>query len=1296
MILNKISSKDNPELIAQKYIDIINSGGKSSEILVLLSNPVSKKNVLKSIFNFSKSDVLSDLRIYTYNGFIYNTITDNWAFIDSQIKSGTPAILPNLSGLEISQLLLKHILKENEVKGYNSKKSLLHQIFRRYSLIVNNNLSNDEVKERSRILKESFSDDAEAVIKKYKSKTRELRCFDYLRQAEIFKYIYENIDLKIKYLIAEDVDECPPLILDFIEKISPKFKDYRIILDKDGSSRCGYLCADTNAGKKLEKIFKEKITYSEPDKEETVKLTENIKSGAENKIKNLTVHSLSKRLDMIEDAVNTINSLIKQGANPRDISVITPVQDNMLKFTLSEQLKNCNPKFISGSEKLNENPLVKSIINILKMSSGKSINEYDLRGILFNCLEIPVKNQKEILTKYVKTKKIQIFASANPKYKKLCEVIEKIKNSNTPLSEKAYYIYTTLFNRASSRDLIKFNFFLKQLQDFEKIFPDFAGMEDEIINQAENSIIAENPYSVREITKEDLVISTPQKIIDNKIKTKYQIWLDLSSYEWIKQDTGPLYNSQVFQKDWSKNEYTIEDCINFSKEKTARMLRKLFNYTDKAMCFSSLFDTCGNENTGGIEGYLICETDCTVKSETNTFHFIPRADQLPVLKYKGGKMAVSAVPGAGKTTVLLELVTKLIKSDEFDCSPENIFVLTYMDSAARNFKDRIKNANPDTFKLPNISTIHGLGLRILKENSNFERLGLNPDFEICDDTMRGRIIKEISGNMNKNDVEDFDRAISVLKLSGVEFDNNEKIRYLLNLKKGSARELKLSRFLKFFMNYEKTLKNKNLIDYDDILTSAVKLLEENEDIRSYYKSICKYIAEDEAQDSSAVQQKLLQLTGGDNIIRCGDTNQAITATFTNADISGFSRFIDNSAKVDMTSSQRCAVEIQELANSLIKFGNARVKNTFREIYMKPVKDKNPSDENPLNFNIYKDSSTEKIETVKIIKDLLYKKPNGTIGVLLRNNYQVNEWAAYLSDSGLSTITRNECLAQKTIFRVVFSILKFINSPFDNGICADAYKTLAECGVLKPDFDKMIRNYKSDFISTANDDIKIEDLSRFHWDMNYWLSFPDLSPDELALKIGLHYFFNEPSKSNIHLISTLCAKSDEGDFTKTISRLEELSHRPSLSGFKFFTEDGETNGAAGKVQVMTMHKSKGDEFDYVFIPELSEKNLTLDAKKLKLKKSTEFTEDVRALNKCCTPKTETELKEFQVSENFRLLYVAITRAKRRLYFSVSRTEKRFGKNIKTEPVMIFNCEVLVKSLKESAKGVLFSNSAGKSG
>ncbi|MCD8377403.1 MAG: hypothetical protein LUB59_01295, partial [Candidatus Gastranaerophilales bacterium] len=145
----------------------------------------------------------------------------------------------------------------------------------------------------------------------------------------------------------------------------------------------------------------------------------------------------------------------------------------------------------------------------------------------------------------------------------------------------------------------------------------------------------------------------------------------------------------------------------------------------------------------------------------------------------------------------------------------------------------------------------------------------------------------------------------------------------------------------------------------------------------------------------------------------------------------------------------------------------------------------------------------------------------------------------------------------------------------------------------------------------------------------------------------------------------------GSFSESINRLEVLSQRPSLSGFKFFSEDEEEEKKVnGKIQIMTLHKSKGDEFDYVFLPEMSEKNLALQTNKFKLKKSSDFMENVRGLNKDYAAKTENELKRFIISENYRLLYVAVTRAKRRLYFSASNFESCFGKDTKSEPNIIF--------------------------
>ena len=1276
MIINKISDKNNSKIIAEKYVEWLNLGILPSKILVLSFNSTSKKNILKNILNLTKNKTLSDTKIYTTRGLIYNTILDNWSFLEHKIHSQNSSIIPKLSGMEISQYLLKQIIKYEGVKGYNSKKSLLHQIFRRFSLIVNNNLSQDELKFRSNILKEAYAIDASNIIQKYKAKTIELRAFDYIRQAQIFDYIFKNTDYfkDIKYLILEDADEATPLLFDFLEKLSFQLKDYFILTDKNGGSRCGYLCAERNSSDKLEQIFNEKIHDIDED-ENILSLKKNIYNNEKNVLNKIKKYSLSKRLDMLEYAIKEINDLILSGVKPEDISVITPVQDKMLKHTLETSLKNTVPLFLTGNDKLSENILVKSVLTILKLILGEVVDEYEIRIILSKYFEIPVKYCKSIIENYIKFKDFIDYDmnDFSSNYQKFNSLLTTLKNSSLSISEKAYNIYLNISGKLDKNDIKIFSFFMKELQDFERVFGEeyIKVHEKDIIIQLENSIISENPYSTLNIEQNNLIVATPQMIIDNKIQTKYQYWLDITSSEWIKSDIGPLYNSWVFQKSWDKQDYTIEDNITLSKEKTFRILRKLILNTDKIIALSSLFDSQGVDNYEGIEKYIITEEDDTTK-EKEVFKITPRDDQKPVLEYKKGSMAISAVPGAGKTTILLALVLELIKNK---VNPDKIFVLTYMESASRNFKDRIKSTNPDSVKMPNISTIHGLALRILKDNSNYARLGLNDDFDICDDTKRTSILKAISGQLSKADFDDFDKTISTLKLSGANLDrkNNPEIKRLITLSKGSYDEVKLSKFLRFFYNYQEILSKNNLIDYDDILTGAVKLLENNKDILEHYQELCQYIIEDEAQDSSSVQQRLIELLSGKykNLIRCGDINQAITTTFTNADIEGFKNFIENSERVNMNKSQRCARGVWELANSLVKYGNSTDIKPFYEIYMNPVEGKNPEENKPVHSKIFGTNSEEKTEILKIIRNIFAKNPESTVGILLRNNYQVNRWADFINQSGLTAITRNECLGQKNIFKVIYSILKFISDPYDNLLLAQAYKSLSEAGILKLNKEKIIEEYPVDFITVDNDSIEDADLSRFHWDMNYWLSFPELSIDELVLNIGLTYFSKTIEKSNIFLISTLCSKLNTGTFSQTLQKLEELSNRPNLSGFKFFSEEDETsNLTAGKIQIMTLHKSKGDEFDYVFLPEMSEKNMSLNYSSLKLKKSANFTENVKALNKDYTQKTQKELKQFLISENYRLLYVAITRAKKRLYISSSKNSVINGSKREIKPSIIF--------------------------
>ena len=1267
MLFNFIKVDFRTKVLVEKYTELISAGVKPSEILVLVQNSTLKKQFVDKILENIKIDAIEKLNVHSFFSIVYNTLIENWCFIENAIPSDKHFILPNLVGLEVSQFLLKDILKHVEVKGYNSKKSLLHQIFRRYSLIVQNHLSNEQIQERSKILKESFADDAELIIKKLLSSTLKSRSLDYLRQTLIFNHVYKHTDYfkNIKYLLVDDADEMTPVCFDFISYLKPQLKDWIICFDSLGSSRCGYLSADTSIECKLVHLFNEDVQTDKNIFSQGEIIFSNILENKHERLENFTLTSLSKRAEILDFTIEKIQNLFKKNIPASDITIITPLQDDMLRFTLEENLKHsCNLMFLSGSEKLIDNPLVKASLGILKLMLGIEISEMDLRVILSDYLGIPLKYCCPIFEGYKKTGGFPHISLEfyNEKYQKFIEVFEEVKEKNTKLSTKVFDLFYKLVDFADETKINKFNFFIKQLRDFESVLGAKTVIEraDEIITQIENSIIAENPSTTLEIGENDLVIATPQKIIDNKISSKYQFWLDVSHSDWVKTDTGPLYNAWVFQADWTKDEYTVEDDIFLAKQKTARILRKLLLLAQEHVwACSSLFDPSGVENLGGIEDYLAGEANEDDNNAKPVFKITPRDDQKPVLDYKKGSMAISAVPGAGKTTILLALIIKLI---ERGVIPTNIFVLTYMDSAARNFRERIKNMCPNTTLLPNISTIHGLALKIIKENSNFERLNLSADFDICDDTQRMRIIKGITGKFTKTEADEFDRAISVLKLQEGDISK-------------PSSDKKIEKFKTFFKEYQAQLREANLIDYDDILIMSVKLLENNPDILEYYQNICEYIIEDEAQDSSGVQQRLIGLLSGKhkNLIRCGDINQAITTTFSNADVEGFRRFIaEADTTVEMNHSQRCTQDVMTLANNLVNFGNEILPKAFFTSYMQGVAGKNPVSENAIFSRVFENAFAERNFVLKEIKNILTRNKNATIGILLRNNYQVASWAGFINDAGLKSITRSESLGQKGVFNTIFSILKFIQNPFDNEVLVSTYETLADLGFYKQRLQLEIRASEKPFIEKDGDDIESAALAQFLWDMQYWLNSSTLPLEELVIRIGLFYYTSDIEKSNVYLIAILVKRLNaSGKFDLTLQRLEELAKKPTLSGFKFFSEEEDKDAMRGKVQIMTLHKSKGDEFEYVFLPEMAEKNLSIDVSKAKTKASTIFMEEVRAFNPSYKSKSELELREFNSEESLRLLYVAITRAQLKLYITTSAKAKGWGnKETEQEPSVIF--------------------------
>lgn len=1254
MLIDATIRTKKSEILQNEYIKLVNTGVSPDEILVLCLNSYKKQSFLNAVNEKIEVDFAGKLNVQTFFGLCYNAISDNWVAIENSIKFGNPAILPNLCGLELSRSLLSKCIKRGSFKDYFSKTNLLHQIFKRMQLSVLNALTDKQMAERSGILKEAFSEDSSKTCTDFKGLTLKYRSFDYLRQLSILPYILKNTDYfkKIKYLFIDDADEMTYAEMEFVKGIKPNLRDWFIAYDTDGASRCGYLSAYKTAVFEFPKIFGEepkKLENDDIQSKNSKILYNNILSEKKSGFQNLAIKSFVARLDMLDEAFENIKKLCSKGVKPSEIVVITPVIDDMLKSFLEGNFKY---QIISGSEKPKDTPFLRNCLTCLKLSNPSwnvRIEVSDMRSFLQEVLEIPAKYVQKLASTCVEEMKPVDFSFENPvhqeKYEDLKSFVSLISDSKKPLSSMLLTCFDYFTKDGiSKKDLSRFNFLLKEVRSFEKAFGELNESEKcNIVLQFENGIISENPSVPEELDKEALIVSTPQKVIDFEIKRKYQIWLDISSDLWTMRDIGVLYNAWVFNAEWAGKEFTFDDNVRLSNEKTARVLRKLFLCVDRGVyAYFSRYDSSGVENCGNMHKHF--ELTIEADKPKTPWKIVPREDQKQVVKYSGGMAAVNAVPGAGKTTVLIALLIKLLQKGTL---PSQIFVVTYMESAATNIREKIKLAIPDLTELPNVSTIHGLALRIIKENNNYTKLGLPDNFEIVDDNTRQKLLRECISALylEHDDYDDYEKGISAVKLSP---NGIKPLKLLKNTIK----------FEQVYELYEQKLRMAGVIDYDDMLRYAVKLVDENEDIRNYYADLAQFVIEDEAQDSSELQQKLLLLLSSKygNLLRIGDINQAITSSFTDSDPKCFKKFFANSRQMVMKSSQRSAVSIQKIANDLIDYSksNKFLNGAFFDSKLTPTGSNPVSDKKP-EFKTFETQAEERLYVLNKIKNIIKSDNKKSIAVLLRNNYQINDWAAFLSENGLSVALRTDVLEQKSVFKVIFGFLKFLQTPLSNSAVLDLMLRFKDCGIIpfsKSDIE-FIKNLKGSFSQLSGDGLRSENLVRLWWELQFNSELLCCSLDIAAVKIGLRYFSTKNEKSNTYLVATIIKRllSVYKTTDAVIEKLEQISKRPA--GFKFFEDENAENSF--DVRLMTVHKSKGDEFDIVFLPELTEENYSLLESKITVKST--FTEKVKELRNGFIKRSLDEMKKEMAEETLRLLYVAFTRAKVELYVTCADKYKR---------------------------------------
>ncbi len=544
-----------------------------------------------------------------------------------------------------------------------------------------------------------------------------------------------------------------------------------------------------------------------------------------------------------------------------------------------------------------------------------------------------------------------------------------------------------------------------------------------------------------------------------------------------------------------------------------------------------------------------------------------RPAQQEILTYRKGWMGVSAVPGSGKTFTLSALAAELIKSGCLKPDQE-ILVVTLVNSAVENFTRRVAGFLTNLTILPGMSyrvrTLHGLAHDIIRERPSL--VGLANDFTIIDDHTAQQILTQsinawiqthtpelheiVNSDANGMDFKTICRRNlpAALQDTAVAFIRSAKDRQKLpedlrDMLTRSPIDLPLAEMcLQIYTDYQRALQYRNGLDFDDLIRNALLMLQTDAMMLERLRYKWPYILEDEAQDSSRLQEEILRLLAGEhgNWVRVGDPNQAIFETFTTASPQYLRNFIQEEGVISrpLPASGRSAKKIIDLANRLIDWTmsahpNPDVRQALAPPYIEPVAEDdaspNPPDEDAkiqIVPKVY--SSEEELTNVaRSVQGWLQSHPEETVAVLAMQNKHMEAMAEILEKKGIPYI---ELLRSTSTSRLTAShltaILRFLVDPTNTPLCVRALHTwhkvrtgsdqdsefMAE---VKPYLDKekdlfnLFYPGELDVLETwEGNGLSVHALNQFYefrLDIQHWLEATVYPIDQLLLIIGMSLF-----------------------------------------------------------------------------------------------------------------------------------------------------------------------------------------------
>lgn len=610
--------------------------------------------------------------------------------------------------------------------------------------------------------------------------------------------------------------------------------------------------------------------------------------------------------------------------------------------------------------------------------------------------------------------------------------------------------------------------------------------------------------------------------------------------------------------------------------------------------------------------------------------------QCEAVKHTEGPLLITAGAGSGKTKVLTCRIAHLL---ELGVAPYRILAITFTNKAAKEMKERVTNlvgAQADSIWL---STFHSFCAKLLRfEIDGFH--GYTRNFTIYDSSDQLVLVKDCLKKLNLDDKQFTPRSV----LGTISSAKN----VLMDAKAFAAKasDFYEQKVADVYALYQEKLRENNAVDFDDLLFLAVRLLQENEEVREKYQSRFQYILVDEYQDTNYAQYALTKILAARwrNICVVGDADQSIYA-WRGADIRNiidFTRDYPDAVSIKLEQNYRSTKTILHAANAVIDNNESRPKKTLWT-------------ENPTGNKIIHYQAQTEHDEADYIAGVIYNRheishePYGDMAILFRTNAQsrvleeklMRYAIPYTMVGGTKFYDRKEIKDVLAYLRLLYnpedslSLTRIINVPKRN-IGATTMEHVAAYAEAQGISLFEALSSTDEIPVTKRAKASLENFAAMIFDLLNDIEGKDvLSLIETVIKqTGYGDMLDKEAE---HDPQGESRKENVGEFLSVAKDYMDSNPEGNLQDFlenvALVSDVDDFESSDSKVTLMTLHAAKGLEFPVVFLTGLDEGLF---------------------------PHSRTLMDPAQVEEERRLAYVGITRAERQLYVTNAVTRTMYGR------------------------------------